>query len=1519
MDDSNFDISDAEDLNEELSFTERLAQYYSDFLATDFKKGSLPKRRFQTRDKKGRRAGITLEKFSNFIPTLIKTLDTQFGSNLALKVSPKRYLAQLPSVVLVAIEAEIEKIDFIELENRIKKSVKSFSEAIKQKDIDLEVENQRFMNSLSQSVGVVIGAELTNKLQPVFEKSASNLFDALMAVDDDLSELIVSPLEDILPTVIYNLLSENDVNPLMDALHEIFNPEKIKEDLREYFSSFSAGDLATEIRELFNVEQLEDNLEFYLYLGEVRYNNHEFPMFYIPFKLEFEGAIATLNFEPRLLVNKKAIDYIARVIQELTKTQRASPIENRIIYLNPEDKVSDKANDVLETILRAFQFDGQLSFDGKKARLKNSEVTVTNSLNFALFDKSDESMLTDYEELLQLLGQNSGELFNFINELVDNFLTKNPITITNDVYDAWDETEIPERLVFDTPIPLAEEQRKIIDALNNDGGKFITVEGPPGTGKSHTISAIAFGAILRKQSILVLSDKKEALDVVENKLNQTLAKVRPSDDFVNPILRLGRVGTNFKKIVSNKSIETLRTQHREIKKEQVTRERLYNTVKRELKTNIKVKSEKGKLVKLDEIFEYEREAADFCSEWIDEFENFEEIFNSAEKEYFDEISAIKLLLEIRNTLKEYSTEFSELASEFGDDAESIYTCMNFINLVRELSAKTGIFQKAPKINYEKVEAIKKKISEVKASKGVFGYLFAGNKLEQIKSEILALVGFLPKSSKGDEIIKELTEVTGKASEFYDELLKFYDHDFLGLIEDVWRIPSDELFGDDLIEKCLSLQTKIDEEILPFLDDEEPILNILIDEDNGDASFYEEFLELRNAREKIQKNLKFPTYNYLGKKSEIENYNALELASEIDSRVIEFADNNKNDAKTLAAIISQKKRFPRDKFDLLKTAFPCMICSLRDYAEYIPLERELFDIIIIDEASQVSIAQAFPAIIRAKKMIVLGDRKQFGNVKTSNASKEMNNAYFNKVKEALKLEKGEISSDLEIRADKLNIGNSILEFMESLSNFEIGLKKHFRGYPEMISFSSQFFYGNSLQPMKIRGKPIQDVLEFVELEHDGKLDLHKNTNEQEIEEILNRVLNQLDNSDLRSVAVITPFTEQQTLISKIFSDHDRYQEILEKLHFRSFTFDSCQGEERDIIYYSFVATPEKDRLSFVLPISMNKQDEEELDRNKKLQRMNVAFSRGKEKLVFVHSKPISDFYAGKEALNHYKSVLARAQEPPKSDSVDPNSEAEKRVLEWLQQTPVYSKHQPEIQTQFEIGKYLSSLDQNYSHPMYRVDFLLRFNIDGKQRDIIVEYDGFEFHFSKTSEIDAGNWRHYLSENDVEREHILESYGYKTIRLNKFNIGKDPVYVIDELIEEVLEFYEDAGDALIKKVLEDTEQAYQGLQDGSFKVCKKCNQNKPKSEFENPDTMSGYGRFCLDCNGGNIKKKKKKKRAKGKAGFKKCPNCEKTFPETEFLDRSNASGKRRLCGSCKIESDKRRKENSERYLRRMGRWR
>ena len=91
-----------------------------------------------------------------------------------------------------------------------------------------------------------------------------------------------------------------------------------------------------------------------------------------------------------------------------------------------------------------------------------------------------------------------------------------------------------------------------------------------------------------------------------------------------------------------------------------------------------------------------------------------------------------------------------------------------------------------------------------------------------------------------------------------------------------------------------------------------------------------------------------------------------MTQEFDKRFLEFQENNKNDAKTFKNIISKKLRFLR-KISKIKNAFLCIIAGIRDYAEYIPLDKHVFDLLIIDEASQVSIAQAFPAIVRAKNL------------------------------------------------------------------------------------------------------------------------------------------------------------------------------------------------------------------------------------------------------------------------------------------------------------------------------------------------------------------------------------------------------------------------------------------------------------------------------------------------------------------------------------------------------------------------
>ena len=152
-------------------------------------------------------------------------------------------------------------------------------------------------------------------------------------------------------------------------------------------------------------------------------------------------------------------------------------------------------------------------------------------------------------------------------KLIDDFINKEPRSFNGEVEEEWDSASPSDRLVFNSPIPLNSEQRQILTALNKDGCRYITVEGPPGTGKSHTITAVVFEAILRDQSVLVLSDKKEALDVVEDKITETMDRVRYDKKFQNPILRLGRTGSTYSQILSAASIDNIKTHHRAVKKE----------------------------------------------------------------------------------------------------------------------------------------------------------------------------------------------------------------------------------------------------------------------------------------------------------------------------------------------------------------------------------------------------------------------------------------------------------------------------------------------------------------------------------------------------------------------------------------------------------------------------------------------------------------------------------------------------------------------------------------------------------------------------------------------------------------------------------------------------------------------------------------------------------------------------------------------------------------------------------------
>ncbi|MBI3796075.1 MAG: hypothetical protein HY268_03780 [Deltaproteobacteria bacterium] len=478
-------------------------------------------------------------------------------------------------------------------------------------------------------------------------------------------------------------------------------------------------------------------------------------------------------------------------------------------------------------------------------------------------------------------------------------------------------------------------------------------------------------------------------------------------------------------------------------------------------------------------------------------------------------------------------------------------------------------------------------------------------------------------------------------------------------------------------------------------------------------------------------------------------------------------------------------------------------------------------------------------------MVLGDQKQFSNVKSANASTALNQGYLTDIEQYFRVHISNAADKIQ-RLKQFDVKKSVLEFFDLIANYTDMLRKHFRGYQELISFSSKEFYGGQLQAIKVRGKPIEEVIEFSFVKPSEKPERYKNINTPEAQLIIERLRAMVDEDEGVTIGIITPFREQQQYLTKmIFAD--AYADRFEKeLRLKIMTFDTCHGEERDVIFYSMVATPTHDVLNYVLPVNLDNA-EERVGEALKFQRLNVGFSRAKEKIHFVLSKPVEQYRGSVgRVLMHYKTFL-EDRTVPEAEETDPNSPMERKVLDWITKTPFYQRNEDRLElfAQFPIGKYLRELDLTYQHPAYRCDFLLRFRGDDQTINVILEYDGFQEHFTNHKKIHAGNYDAYYRPEDIERQMVLESYGYKFLRINRFNLGNDPVATLSDRLYALIVAATKEGDAQVVTKIRD---GANGLSDGTAKHCRKCDQVKLKESFFDPklrDGQGGYGQICMDC--------------------------------------------------------------------------
>ncbi len=1423
-----------------------LAIYFRDFLDTGFKKENKPKRKITTKDKDGRLTGAALRRYPLFQHELWSKLAEPVSTGLVIDVTRNRYTMPLNRQLSDLLTKHINAIRPEDLSDLAEKFNQQARFLLAQED----------ENRLDAIVAYTIHETERHLVFPLLDRIARSIAEtSVTGIEDiyesqqELVELLVGQSEDAIRAALNTAIIEHKMDEFESAIADMTDEQTVKIKLQGYFDNYSSGDLYNELLDLHNSRKQKENTQVYLYIGHVRYDGAVYPMTYLPIELSSKENVITLEANPHFYLNKRAIHYIAQqVADKQQKPRPASLVKDRIIYLAPDQSVNAVVQSLFDSWSNSLVISPPLDLTNPKAQISRSTMTVTtNELSLSVFDQSEESLLNDYESLLSL-AETDSPIFKAFAGIIDGFMNKEPRSFFEPVEDSWDHTVFEERLVYDSPVPLNEEQRKIINATNQDGCKVISISGPPGTGKSHTITAIAFDAILKNKSILILSDKKEALDVVQDKLTQTINKVRMDADFQNPILRLGQNANSYNKIFSASSMEKIKQQHLAARAKQNELKNEVTGRSAALRTQLTTAKKKAENINLQDMIDFDR---------------IEQKLEKIKPDLIEPLQAshmpavIGFINGLRNCVKDTDGNwFKTVKGSFkAIDLNILFKALQaqaLVDKIRDHESYTrnglDLFNAFEHEQVGKLNEFVTRYLDIRMP--LFGFLFSRSKARLVDLQItqeLDLSLAMDVHRHLDKLQSALQGVTVVHSVLKrEEKLVWFKLAFNQLRDGV-------LVGHESREKLLPLLERTANAIA---DNAEVLAKIGIKSSNLDQWLFEPSAEQQALMDLVTRYVDrhacisrqfkdLPEIDYATDKQELELLHTKRLANIIDERVVKFNEDHRTLASTLKKIIAAKQQFPKDKFADIQQSFPVIIASLREYSEYIPLESNLFDIVLIDEASQVSVAQALPAMIRAKKLLVLGDQHQFSNVKTSQASKSTNEQYLSEIRANFMKEKGaDLDTNILTRLQLFDIKTSVLTFADNVANYKTMLKKHFRGYPELISFSSETFYGGNLQAVKLRGKPIGDVLRFHEIEHDGKIALHGNTNPLECDAIIVELEKLVDMKEPPSVAVITPHTQQQAFIAKAVNKHALWREFESKLRLKIFTFDTCQGEERDVILYSMVASPQSDKLWAIFPKSIaSAGDVEEVLR---LQRLNVGFSRAKERIEFFISKPLEQFNnAIGEALRFFDRELKMARVFPEIDQVDPASPMEGKLLNWLKQTDFIRKyhHNVTLVPQFPIGEYLRQLDPDYTHPDYRVDFLLTFKAAEHTVQVVIEYDGFSEHFRDLEVVNAANYKQYYKADDIEREKIIESYGYHIIRVNRFNVGKDPVRTISDRLEKLINQVLD-GD-MDNAVLTEMNALAEKQANGEVKTCPKCGHLMPIADFRNPALKSGMSRHCKSC--------------------------------------------------------------------------
>lgn len=482
---------------------------------------------------------------------------------------------------------------------------------------------------------------------------------------------------------------------------------------------------------------------------------------------------------------------------------------------------------------------------------------------------------------------------------------------------------------------------------------------------------------------------------------------------------------------------------------------------------------------------------------------------------------------------------------------------------------------------------------------------------------------------------------------------------------------------------------------------------------------------------------------------------------IDEKILQKSQENLSVRKATRRLAEAfgKSKFAFKTFDTLRKTpdhfkevlnlIPVWIMELDDASRIIPFEANLFDYVILDEASQCNIAYALPVMFRTSKVLFVGDSEQMRDSTVAFKS----NHFFDELAVRFK-----IPEENRIKTTGTSV-QSVLDIAYKNCFTEITLRHHYRSPVEIIGFCNEYFYkpkGKELIVVNnnyLTYKDTNRTMLIHEVQSDWRNEKDDQINIAEAEFILNlfKDLRTDEKTKNKSIGILSFFNKQAAYIRRLF-DEQGLRELED--NYKISSIEGVQGDEKDIIIYSFVIR-KHDQKNKYIPLTGEGGD---IKGDLNMGRVNVAFSRAREQVHCCISLPV-DEVPEKIWIKKYLKYV-------EENGIPKHNTNELNKFDSYFEESFYNQVHSKLSNEYRIQNQVSSCG-------FKIDFVITNIKTGKK--IAIECDG-PSHFKDEVGDD------YI-DSDHERQNILEAAGWMFYRI-KYTDWVNQLFDRNQIVQDII---------------------------------------------------------------------------------------------------------------------------------------